>query len=302
MPTPSLSNDARTLRLVWPQWQGAGRENVEALLPEIPFAQARQGYAVGARVLEAILPSHAGPTEVVPVPRSDDEGSTGGIESRSAIVQSLAAALNALRRHDVDRVLTLGGECSVSVAPFAFLADRYGDDLAVIWIDSHPDTDTPDTNYDGYHAMAVSTLLGHGESEITGMLPATVDHSRLVFAGLHDWEEDAYENVVKWGLRSFSPDDLRDSTAPLLEWLAATGASKIAIHFDVDTVDSNEVVLGLGAVPDGLTRAQARRVVADLAAVSDVVGLTVAEFIPRDVIAIQGLLEGMPLIPAQSQP
>lgn len=45
----------KTLRLMWPQWQGAGRDNVAVLLPEFPFATARTGYAVGARVLNAIL-------------------------------------------------------------------------------------------------------------------------------------------------------------------------------------------------------------------------------------------------------
>ncbi len=290
-------DESRTLRLVWPQWQGAGRDVVAALLPEVPLARARRGYTTGSRVLDAILPPHAGPTEVVPVEDADDEGSTDGIESRAAVVRSLAAGLAVIGRHDADRILTLGGECSVSVAPFAALADRYGDDLAVVWIDSHPDTDTGETGYDGYHAMAVSTLLGRGDPEITGMLPATLPASRVALAGLHEWEDAGYRNVSEWGLRAFSPDDLRASTAPLLEWLAATGASKVAVHLDVDTVDSDEVVLGLGAVPGGLSREQVRRVVADLASAADVVGFTVAEFIPRDVLAVQGLLEGLPLIP-----
>src|SRR5690625_1516849 len=60
-------NDARTLRLVWPQWQGAGRDNVAQLMPEVSLTRARRGYVVGARVLQAILPEHAGPTEIVPV-------------------------------------------------------------------------------------------------------------------------------------------------------------------------------------------------------------------------------------------
>ena len=30
-----------------------------------------------------------------------------------------------------------------------------------------------------------------------------------------------------------------------------TGEARVAIHFDVDTVDSNGIVLGLGAVPNG---------------------------------------------------
>lgn len=57
------------------------------------------------------------------------------------------------------------------MAPFTALADKYGEDLAVVWIDSHPDVDTPSTAYDGYHAMAVATLTGHGDQGIVSMLP-----------------------------------------------------------------------------------------------------------------------------------
>src|SRR5699024_5875333 len=165
------------------------------------------------------------------------------------------------------------------------LAQQHGDDLAVIWIDSHPDTDTPDTGYDGYHAMAVSTLVGRGDPEITSLLPAAVDPARMALAALHAAAADAYAHVARCGRPGCRPDELRDSSQTLVQWLQRTGASKVAIHLDVDTVDSDEAALGLGKVPGGLTRAQVRRVVADLAAVADVVGLTIAEFIPRDVLA-----------------
>jgi arginase len=70
----------------------------------------------------------------------------------------------------------------------------------------------------------------------------------------------------------------------------------VAIHFDVDTVDSNEIVLGLGAVPEGLTSPQVRRIVADVAAAADVLALTIAEFFPRQVMHLQQILAGCPLI------
>ncbi len=53
-------------------------------------------------------------------------------------MEQLARALELIRRHDPARIVTLGGECSVSGAPFSHLARRYGEDLAIIWIDSHP--------------------------------------------------------------------------------------------------------------------------------------------------------------------
>jgi arginase len=71
--------------------------------------------------------------------------------------------------------------------------------------------------------------------------------------GLHEWREDDFPNVAEGGIQSFSADELRQSAQLVPEWLAATGCLRVAIHFDVDTVDSNEIVPGLGAAPDGLT-------------------------------------------------
>jgi arginase len=201
-----------------------------------------------------------------------------------------------IEHHAPARIATLGGECAVSVAPFSWLAHRHGDEVAILWIDSHPDIGTPASEYPGFHAMAVAALTGHGDPDILRLLPATVSPDRVALVGLHEWTDDDFPNVAEWGIQSFGPAELRQSTQPLLTWLAATGCSRVAIHFDVDTVDSNEIVLGLGAVPDGLNSQQVRRIVADVTAAADVVGLTIAEFFPRQVMHLQQILEGFPLI------
>ena len=134
-----VDTDDVTLRLLWPQWQGAGTSSVQALAPEFPFAVARRGYAVGSAVLAAVLPPNQGPTAAAPV-AMDDTGLelADGIEAKQVILTQLAQALEVIGEHDPARIVTLGGECAVSVAPFAALARRYGDDLAIVWIDSHP--------------------------------------------------------------------------------------------------------------------------------------------------------------------
>ncbi len=83
---------------------------------------------------------------------------------------------------------------------------------------------------------------------------------------------------------------------PLLDWLAGTGCTQVAIHFDVDTIDSDEIVLGLGAEPGGLTSVQVRRIVGDARAAGDVVGFTIAEYFPRQVMHLQQIVAGLPLI------
>ncbi|HEY6740920.1 MAG TPA: arginase family protein [Lapillicoccus sp.] len=142
----------------------ARTESIRSLAPEFPFPVAPRGYCVGTRVLQAVLPEHHGPTVEVPV-AMDDAGldERDGIEAKTIVLEQLRAALAILREHRPDRITTLGGECSVSLAPFSHLLSRYGDDLAILWVDSHPDMGTGTTAYPGFHAMVVSALTGHGD-------------------------------------------------------------------------------------------------------------------------------------------
>jgi hypothetical protein len=48
------------------------------------------------------------------------------------------------------------------------------------------------------------------------------------------------------------------------------------------------------------TSAQARRIVADIGAAADAVGFTIAEFFPRQVMHLQQILDGFPLISGTS--
>ncbi|GAA1698198.1 hypothetical protein GCM10009680_42980 [Streptomyces yatensis] len=119
------------LRLVWPQWQGAGAAVVKEFAPEFPLDVARRGYTIGTAVLEAVLPPHDGPTATVPVTMTDDGlEERDGIEAKTVVLQQLADALHVISDHNAARITTLGGECVVRVASFAELTRRYGDDLA----------------------------------------------------------------------------------------------------------------------------------------------------------------------------
>lgn len=281
-----------TLRLLWPQWQGAAPEVVAALAPELPAPLAQTGYSLGTRILDLLVPAAENQrTAVVPVAGyAHGLPTERGIYARDAVIDQLQAALSILGEHDPQRITTLGGECSVSVAPFSHLAARYGDDLAVVWLDAHPDCTLPESKYDGYHAMAVSHLTGHGDPEVLEALPAVIDPSRIALAGLHGWADDEIPNVAEWGLETFTPTDLNEGPESLLAWLESTGCSRVAIHLDVDVIDSNDIVFGLGMEPEGLTRDSVVRIIGALHEAADVVAVTVAEYVPRQALALQELL------------
>jgi len=106
--TESKSGDAGdTLRLLCPQWQGAGTSSVRALAPEFPFEVARHGYAVGSAVLEAILPAHDGATAMVPISMGGGGlEQVDGVEAKTVLVEQLARALAVIERHGPARIAT----------------------------------------------------------------------------------------------------------------------------------------------------------------------------------------------------
>jgi len=55
-------------------------------------------------------------------------------------------------------------------------------------------------------------------------------------------------------------------------------------------------VLGLGAEPDGLTSVEVQRILDNVGRSVDVVGLTIAEFVPRQVMHLQQILQTFPLL------
>jgi arginase len=90
----SADGEGGSLRLLCPQWQGAGTSSVQALAAEFPFEVARRGYAVGSAILQAILPpSDDGPTARVPITLGN-EGleRVDGVEAKDVLVEQLASA------------------------------------------------------------------------------------------------------------------------------------------------------------------------------------------------------------------
>ena len=163
----------KTIRLIYPQWQGG---DIARWIPELTPDDAARGYYLGALLLDFLAPRNGQATFTVPVttvPAARE--AVDGVLDRDAILCQMQAALELLERERPDRVVTLGGECSVSVAPFTYLARRYADDMAVVWIDAHPDITLPGDTYAGFHAMALTACMGRGDARIVSALPAHID-------------------------------------------------------------------------------------------------------------------------------
>lgn len=210
----SMENQTKTIRLLYPQWQGG---NIARWITEVNDpALASRGYFLGAQLLNFLAPDSGQKTCTVPVAtEAGERETTDGVLDREAIIAQTKAALDILASEAPDRIVTLGGECSVSVVPFTYLWKKYKGDVAVVWIDAHPDITLPGDAYSGYHAMAVTACMGLGDRRIVSQLPAQIDPARILLVGLRDWERDEIrERQRQHGIEYLAPEGCTDGQLP----------------------------------------------------------------------------------------
>lgn len=296
-PKQNKNNKISTLRLIYPQWQGGG--TIADFIPELPAEDAYKGYYLGSQLLKMLAPDNGQKTAEVPISLDiNDRTEEKGIVSYRTILKQSKTALDILNENNPERLVTLGGECSVSVVPFTYLAKKYPDDVAIVWIDAQPDLNLPGEGDKGYHAMALTACPGMGEKEIMYLLPAKVDASKALLVGLRAWEpEGGTEKRQKDpGVKHLSPAEVADNSSVVIEWLKSTDASKVVIHFDLDVIDPKEMIAVVGADPDGMRINEVVRIINDISSKFDLVGLTIAEPMPKVAIKIRNMLNELPLL------
>ena len=283
----------KTLRLLFPQWQGGNNPP----------------YFFGAQLLAWLAPEASGPVEHVPVAAPDGQPLPleDGIVARTALLQQLDHARQLIDRHQPERLVVLGGDCLVDLAPFAYLNERYDGELAVLWVDAHPDVITP-KDFQHAHAMVLGNLLGEGDRDFAGTVRVPLKPANVMYAGLRETMAVETATLERLGLRSAGPAELADTSEPVLQWLRETGARHLAIHLDLDVLDPDLFRSLLFAQPDipadtfdGIAQGTMRmeqviRLLADVAEVVDVVGIGVAEHLPWDALAMKNMLARLPLL------
>ncbi len=286
----------KAIRLIYPQWQGG---NIARWIPNIPSDDASRGYYLGAMLLNFLAPETANETFEVPVSTDISERiEKNGVLDHDIIKEQAKAALDTLRIANPDRVVTLGGECSVSAPVFTYLADKYGGDVAIVWVDAHPDITLPGDDYNGYHAMALTACMGMGDEDIVGQLPAKVSPADVCLAGLRECEYPYIEKrVEELGITHFSPSDLASDSSLLIDWLRNNDKSRVMVHFDMDVMDPADILAAVADGPaGGLKLTEVVRLINDIATVKELVALTVAEPMPRLAIRLKNMLSHLPLM------
>lgn len=281
----------KTLRLLIPQWQGGESE----------------AYSMGARLLDWLAPVGDALTVEIDVPPFDPaplqiRDGVIALDQLKTHLKEISAKLDELQP---SRLVVFGGDCLVSQAPFSYLSKLYGTKLGLLWLDAHPDVATAYERRRG-HTMVLANLLGRGEPALSDSISVPISPERVMMVGLSklfDYEEN---RLTEFGVARASACD--NGNNKVLEWLRSKEISHLAIHLDLDVLSPlafraqgfaqpMQELDGLQAQRTGsMSFEQLASLIGAVSASVDVVGLSITEHLPWDVVNLQKLLQRFPIL------
>ncbi|WP_295827605.1 arginase family protein [uncultured Microbacterium sp.] len=245
--------------IVAPQWQGSSSSRAMQLVD-------------GAEAIAGDLPRASTTVLAAPTEAGDAQGS--GVQRLSAIVRMRDRIEEAVRASDEPAVV-VGGDGGVALGAVSAIA---GDDLAVVWIDAHPDLNTPESSPSGaFTGMVLRAIAGEGEALVR--LEPGIAPSRLVLVATRAWDPEEEAFVAAHGITVVRADELSSPEA-LADAVAATGARRTHVHIDLDALDPADIAGVAQTVPFGARTADVVASVRRLRERLPMAGATLTEFSP----------------------
>ena len=189
----------KTIRLLYPDWASGNLEE----------------YYFGSHLMASILPENSTQklikVEINP-PDNTERPTIDGIYAKEDVIAGTIKAMGKIEEENPDRVITIGGNCMVSLPAFDYLHGK-SSNTGIIWIDAHPDVSVPENGYPNAHSMVLGSLLGNGEKTFSSLMrnkPFKSDE--ILYVGLqpvHDYQErflkEKYRTRNSSPMKRFSP-------------------------------------------------------------------------------------------------
>jgi arginase len=275
----------KTLRLLAADWQAGNK-------PE---------YYFGAELLSWLAPQNNNQKKVrLPIAHPDTTNllKENGVVAQKVVKENVQISKRVLEEEQPEKIITLGGSCLVSQAPFDYLKGKYKDELGVIWIDAHPDISNP-TIFHNEHAMVLGNLLGMGDPELSTIVENPLSSDSILYVGLQEPSFDEKDILADLNINYTIQQDKHLNYPEIQEWINQNKFKKIAIHFDLDVLDPTlfrSVYFaepGKDNFPSGagnMSISVVTYILTNLFENNEIVGLTIAEYLPWDAIKLKELM------------
>ena len=266
----------KTIRLLYPDYVSGGLDT----------------YFFGANLLAHILPENKNQPLIkvdIAQPNSANKIITDGIYAKGEVLSGIQKAMAKIEKENPDKIITIGGNCLVSLAPFDYLHGKYKN-TGIVWIDAHPDVSSPKDGYPNAHAMVLGSLMGYGDNSLSNMMKNNkFNPDEILYVGLqnlHDYQKNFLNNT---GVNYKIQTNKFISNNEIHKFIKRF--DHILVHFDIDVLDehffhstyfANSELVGDGAGGGKMTIEKLTEILRCITDNSDIVGFTIAEYLPFD--------------------
>ena len=168
--------------------------------------------------------------------------------------------------------------------------DGIYNNVGIIWIDAHPDVSTPKDGYPNAHAMVLGSLMGYGDNALSNLMKNEKFRAdEVLYVGLqklHSYQEKFLKDMkVDYRVQTeefISDDEIKNFMHRF---------DRILVHLDIDVLDANlfhstyfanKELVGDGGGSGRMTMDKLSDVLKCITNNADVVGFTIAEYLPFD--------------------
>jgi len=181
----------------------------------------------------------------------------------------------------------IGGDHTSALGFHTGLARAYGK-TGIIWIDTHPDLNTPETSPSGnIHGMVLSGLLGRGSEKMlatTATCQTKEEHVAMV--GIRSMDEGEKNWIDEGNIHCMTMDVVKKQGLSACLANAVNTVNQAEVGFgltiDLDAIDPSQAPFVATPVDGGLDADELANALSALPNKDRLLGMEVVEFTPRD--------------------
>jgi arginase len=220
------------------------------------------------------------PMLLQPAPRSVEcrDDATQALKYHAELVSSLQSAQAAVRSFQLNALV--GGDCSSDFALVPVMRERFPD-LAVIWIDTHADLNSPhSTPSRHFHGMVLRSLLGDSSDALNALNPQPIAPEKLIYVGLRETDPAEAEHIRAKAIPVLRVAQLEHDPHALADYVVSKDLRHVHVHLDVDVLDAREFRSTGFASEGGLRVATLFKALHRLREASILVSFAITEYAP----------------------
>ncbi|MPZ15202.1 MAG: arginase [Chloroflexi bacterium] len=185
--------------------------------------------------------------------------------------------------------LVIGGDHSASIGGMA-ASSQSVPGLGIVWIDAHPDFNTPDTSPTGnVHGMGLAIVAGWGPTPLVRLMgyAPMVHPDRIVVIGARAIDAGEMDNLRQAGVKVFDGEHLerygvRETVGEAMTYLGENHTRAVHLSVDLDVLDPGGWPGVSTPAPRGITAIELALAVQTVAEMAPLAAMDIMELTPPE--------------------